>query len=1408
MSSVINKIASLSPEKQVILEKLLKKQGLDISRLPIAVQPRDTNIFPLSFSQQRMWFLHQVDSENAAYNCSAAWWVIGKLSLPALQKAVTELVQRHEALRTTFTTLDGQPFQVIASHADIALHSLDLRRYPQPEQLEQVQSIAASEAQRPFDLTTGPLLRTLLLDLGQGDHVLLLTMHHIISDGWSLGIIAREMIALYKAYAAGEPITLARPPIQYADYAAWQQEWIQGKRLATQLAYWKDQLSGSPALLTLPMSKPRPAVWSNQAALRRFALSKELSESLKALARQEGATLFMTLFSAFAVLLFRYTSQGDILLGTPIANRNRPETENVIGCFINTLALRTRFTPGMSFRQLLSQVQKTTTDAYSHQDLPFEKLVESLHVERDTSYLPLIQVFFVLQNIKIDVLKLPDLLIKPLEITKGVAQFDLTLEISEEPDRLAGHFEYSTALFDESAIEDMTGHWQALLEGVIKQPNLPVEQLPLLTEKEFHLLTDEWNGTRRLYPDSELCLHTLVERQVERIPDALAVLFEEQCLTYRELDARADQLAQHLVTEGIGPDVPVGICMERSIEMVVAMLGVLKAGGAFVPLDPEYPEDRLAYICQEARVPIILTQARLRHLLAGLPAPSLCMDTPEACPPVFSAAEPRKPPPVGENLAYIIYTSGSTGKPKGAMNRHRGIVNRLLWAHDTYRLVEDDRVLQKTPYSFDVSVWEFFWPLISGATLVVAKPGGHRDPYYLSRCVTEQAITTLHFVPSMLHHFLEVIGPGQCCSVRRVICSGEALAKSQQHEFFARFDAPLINLYGPTEASIEVTEWVCAAEDLAPTIPIGRPIANIQMRILDAHFQLVPIGVAGELCIAGVGLARGYLARPDLTAERFVPDPYGLQPGARMYRTGDLARYRPDGAIEYLGRLDFQIKLRGQRLELGEIETVLQECAGIQDAAVVLQEHGSGVPEDKQLVAYLVPDQQPESTNQRPVQPSESELQLLQDVRATLSKRLPQYMLPSAYVLLERFPLTTSGKLDRRALPPPQERIACNDIPFVAPRTPLERRLADIWQQILNVPQVSIHDGFFERGGNSLLAIQLITRIREQLGIPAPLSIIFQASTFREMAGLLAAQKQTSEWSPLVAIHPQGSRRPFFCVHPAPGNVFCYTDLARMLGKDQPFYGLQARGIDGRLAPLTTIEEMASLYIQAIRTIQPEGPYLIGGHSLGGSIAFEMSRQLQSQGSKVALLAILDTPAPVRQAASTPSLAGEREELAWLLADGTAILAQFSGKDIVLSQEILQQMEPAAQLEYVRRHLQLHGFLSRDEDTGLIQGFLQVQKASVQALAAYTPQIYPPAGAPGEVIALFRTQEWQPKNSEDELNSQFFDRSLGWNRLISRDLQIYDIPGDHITMLTSPYVHVLAEWLRYCLAQVQQEVSL
>ncbi|MBA2284934.1 MAG: AMP-binding protein, partial [Ktedonobacteraceae bacterium] len=618
MSSIASNLAGLTPKQRALLEKLLKKQGLDISQLPIAPQPRDRTVFPLSFSQQRMWFLHQLAPEDAAYNCSVALRLTGKLSVTALQKTIQDLVGRHEALRTTFVTIDGHPFQVIAPEQDVTLRYLDVSDLPEPEQTARVRSLTTGEVQRPFDLEQGPLLRMLLVWLGQDAYVLQVTMHHIISDGWSLGIMVREMLELYRAYVGGQAVTLAMPPIQYADYAVWQREWLQGERLASQLAYWKDQLATAPALLSLQTDRPRAAVQSNQGAVLAFTLSKELSEALKELARGEGATTFMALLAAFDVLLFRYTGQQDILTGTPIANRNRAETANVIGCFINTLVLRSRLSHEISFRQLLSHVRETTLNAYANQDVPFEQLIEALKVKRNAGYPPLVQVFFVLQDVTMDALALSDMMVAPFQLDKGTAQFDLTLEMAEEAGGLSGHIEYNTGLFDASTIERLVGYWQTLLEGIVKHPDLPLASLPMLPEEEYQRIVYEWNATRRVYSESEQCLHTLIEKQVERTPDAIAVVFEGQRLTYRELDSQADRLAQYLIRAGVGPEVPVGVCMERSVEMVVALLGILKAGGAYVPLDLEYPGERLAYICQQTQVPLILTHTRLRAMLSEL----------------------------------------------------------------------------------------------------------------------------------------------------------------------------------------------------------------------------------------------------------------------------------------------------------------------------------------------------------------------------------------------------------------------------------------------------------------------------------------------------------------------------------------------------------------------------------------------------------------------------------------------------------------------------------------------------------------------------------------------------------------------------------------------------------------------
>ena len=1089
-SDLHSSLSKLSSERLELLARRLKKKGESVPKTTQTISRRtEASSAPLSFAQQRLWFIDQLEPGNPAYNNLDAFRLTDRLNVAALERTTSEIVKRHEALRTTFPTVDGQPVQIISQTLSVPLRVTDLSHLPAVGREAEAERLVREEAQRPFDLAQGPLLRTTLLRLGEEDHILLLAMHHIVSDGWSGGVLFQEITALYEAFSTGKPAPLPELPVQYADYAVWQRGWLQGEVLEKQLSYWRERLSGAPPVLELPTDHPRPAVQSFRGARQSVMLSKSLTEALRTLSQREGATLFMILLAAFQTLLRRYSNQEEIVVGSPIAGRTRPETEGLIGLFVNTLVLHTDLSGDPSFRELLGRVREVALGAYAHQDVPFEKLVEELQPKRSLSHTPLFQVMFILQNAPRLALNLSGLTLKSLEFDNGTAQFDVTLSVVEVAEGLQAKFEYNTDLFDAATITRMLKHFQVLLEGVVANPDQRLSELPLLTEAERHQLLIEWNDTAVEYP-RDICLHELFEAQVTRTPEAVAVVFEEEQLTYRELNRRANQLARYLRKLGVGPEVLVGIMMERSIEMVVGLLGILKAGGAYVPLDPAYPQERLSFMLEDARVPVLLTQARLAESLPQSEAEVVSVD---ALREVIAQEGVENPAggATAENLAYVIYTSGSTGRPKGAMNSHRGICNRLLWMQDAYQLTGADRVLQKTPFSFDVSVWEFFWPLLTGARLVVAQPGGHQDSDYLVKLITEQKITTLHFVPSMLQVFLEGWGLETCDSLKQVMCSGEALPFELQERFFARLNAELHNLYGPTEAAVDVTFWACERESNRRTVPIGRPIANTQIYLLDRRLQPVPVGVPGELYIGGVGVARGYLNRPELTAERFIPDPFSAEDGARLYKTGDLARYLPDGNIEYLGRIDHQVKLRGFRIELGEIEAVLQQYAGVRDVVVLLREDGPG---DKRLVAYVAVRGE--------AAPGPAEL------RRFLSERLPEYMVPQAFVLLDELPLTPNGKVDRRALPEPDGARPEPGAGYVAPRGAEEEEVARVWAEVLKVERVGADDNFFELGGHSLLVMQVVSRLRRSLGVELPLRSLFEAPT---VVGLAEAIKKLKD---------------------------------------------------------------------------------------------------------------------------------------------------------------------------------------------------------------------------------------------------------------------------------------------------------
>jgi amino acid adenylation domain-containing protein len=1114
MTGEIEKVLGVSLPMEALLQGpstaelartlIARRRESSTPRLTIARRTPGVEL-PLSFAQQRLWFLDQLEPGNAFYNIPTALRLEGALDVAALERSFATLLQRHESLRTTVRTVDGRAFQAVAPEAGLPLPLVDLSALPEPERQEETRRLLAEEARRPFDLARGPLLRVTLLRLGEREHLLLATMHHILSDGWSMGVLVRELAQVYEALQAGKSPALPELPIQYADYALWLRGWMQGEVLEKQLSWWKQHLAGASPVLELPTDRPRPAVQTYRGAKQALHLPRELAEALEALSLREGVTPFMALLAAFKVLLHRCSGQSDLSVGTPIAGRERPETHGLIGLFVNTLVLRTNLEAEPTFRELLQRVRQGALGAYAHQDVPFEKLVDVLQPVRDLSRTPLFQVMFVLQNAQGALPPMPGLRLSTEDTHTGTAMFDLHLSLSRDEQGLTGAFEYNTDLFEASTITRLGVYLRTLLQGIVADPGQRISRLPMMPEEERKRVLVDWNQTALPRP-AEARLHLMVEQQVDRTPDAPAVTYEGQTLTYRELDQRANQLAHHLLSLGVGPETPVGVCTERSLEMVVALLGILKAGGAYVPIDPGYPQDRLAYMVQDSRVPVLLTQ---QHLVERIPASSatrVCLDSQWSQVQAHSTARPNLPlDPRG--LAYIIYTSGSTGRPKGAMNFHQAICNRLLWMQEAYGLGAQDSVLQKTPFSFDVSVWEFFWTLMTGARLVMAKPGGHQDAAYLVELIQRERITTLHFVPSMLQVFLEQPGVEQCRGLQRVICSGEALGAEHVERFHGKLNAGLHNLYGPTEAAVDVTFWECKPGDKRRSIPIGRPVSNTQMYVLDRQMNPVPVGVAGELYIGGVQPARGYWNRPELTAEKFVPDPYASEPGARLYRTGDLARFLAQGEIEYLGRIDNQVKVRGFRIELGEIESALLQHPALKEAVVVARED---VPGDKRLVAYFV------AAGQEPTR---------DELRAHLGKLLPEYMVPMVFVPLALMPLSPNGKLDRKALPAPQ--FARQEHTYVAPETNEERVLTSIFAQVLGLEQVGAEDNFFELGGDSIRSIPVVAHAGQR-GLRFTVAQLFQNPTPRALARVLgnetATLEQTPRTSPFSLVSEQDRR--------------------------------------------------------------------------------------------------------------------------------------------------------------------------------------------------------------------------------------------------------------------------------------------
>jgi amino acid adenylation domain-containing protein len=1065
--STPNSTAGLSPqEKRALLAELVRKKALRAKHHPV------------SFAQERLWFLQQLVPDSSLYHLPFAIRLEGRLDVGALEQSFREMSRRHAVLRTTFRAEEGSPVQVVQEAGKIPLTFDDLCGLPEEAREEEARRAVVEETQRPFDLQSAPPWRAKLLRLGEEEHVLAVVMHHIISDGWSTGVLARELSALYEAYAAGRPSPLTELPIQYTDYAAWQRQKFGGGRLEEQLAYWRRQLGGAPELLELPTDRPRPAVQTFRGASRPFALGETLSESLRELSRRHGVTLFTTLLAAFQALLARYTGQSDICVGTPVAGRGRLETEGLVGFFVNTLVLRARVEDDPTFAEMLARVREAVIEAQAYEDLPFEKIVEALQPARALSHSPLFQVAFAFSGGGSQAsLSLPGLTVRDFGTRTVTAKFDLSLILAESGATLAGSLEYNTDLFDAATAEQMLGHFRALLEAAVAVPGRRLSDLPLLSGEESRRTLVEWNRAEAL-PAPALHAHELFEEHARRTPDATAAVFGDERITYGRLNARANQVARKLKSLGVGPETLVTILAERSIEMLVGLLGVLKAGGAYVPLNPEYPQDRLAFMLEDTAAPVLLTQHRLLDKLPRHDARVFCLDTQWDEFAAESEADPERGAEAG-NLAYVIYTSGSTGRPKGVPITHANLSHHaqaLLW----YSPDPAERFLLLMPFAFDGSVLAIFRTLCTGGTLVIPSEEVQQDATRLVELIAGREVTHFICIPSLYELLLGQAAPGQLDSLRTVYVGAEACPKQlveEHHRLLPR--AELFNLYGPTEATIFCSAHRCEPGSERTQVPIGRPSPHAQLYILDARMNPVPVGVAGELHVGGVQLARGYHNRPALTAERFVPDPFSAEPGARLYKTGDLARHLPDGEIEFLGRADQQVKVRGFRIELGEVEGALKRHPSVRDAAAVVREDRPG---DRRLVAYVA---------------ARGAL-AVGELREFLKESLPEYMVPSAFVTLEALPLDSNGKVDRKALPAPGG--GEYDGEFVAARTPVEEILASIWASVLGLKRVGVADDFFERGGHSLLATQLMSRVREAFGVELPLRSLFERPTVAALA--------------------------------------------------------------------------------------------------------------------------------------------------------------------------------------------------------------------------------------------------------------------------------------------------------------------
>ncbi len=1320
-----------------------------------------TGLYPLSSAQSRIWFMENLDRTITAYNIPLDFRITGTLNPTLLEKSINMLIERHEALRTIFVDIKGFPYQKVLQECIVPLEIIHLEKEAEQQRQDHIRQLSLENAEYKFDIVHGPLCHFRLLVTGHQEYIFLLNFHHLVSDAASVSIFMDEMVEVYQSLVNNKEPDLSPLIYKYSEYAASEKEWLNGEEYKKQINYWKKELSGIPDVLRLPIDYKRPKIQTFKGAEYYFSIDRDLKEKLGAISQKNGTSLFMSLLTAFGVLLSRYSLQDDLVIGVPVAKRNHFELESLIGALINSLPIRFNFTEDTTFTETIRKTKERFYAAFENQDVPFERLVEELNVKRNMSSPPIFQVLFNYLTMFKKEIRIPGLLFQRLDGERVASQVDLNLTINDYKTSLEFNFEYNPDLFTEETIVRLAGNYLTFLQQIPTREDLPVRAISLLTPAESDLMIREWNQTGAEYPKDK-CIHQQFEEQVKKTPDSVAVVFENEKLTYAELNARANRLAHYMAGKGAKEDTIVAICLERSMDLVVSFLAISKTGATYLPLDPIFPKARLGLILDDAQPVLFITQHSLIDLLPKCNAEVIYMDDRSTY-----ANESAENLNYGnpQKAAYIIYTSGTTGKPKGVLVKQHSTLNAVNSITKRLRVTSHDILLAVTTVAFDVAEMDFYLPLLNGAKLVIGTQETMHDIELLKTKIEESGATLLLATPVTFKMLIMSSWKGK--HDLRVLSGGEALSRELAGKLL-QLCGEVWNGCAPTETTIySLVQKVMPENNTGEGyVEIGRPIDNTVLYVLNTKKVPVPIGVPGELYIGGEGVSLGYINLPELTKERFIQDTFGSDPEKKIYKSGDLVQYQPDGTVAFLNRVDFQVKIRGFRIELGEIESILSQVKGIKENVVIVRDDKAG---EKMLVAFYITDGSKEVTQK--------------EIRQYLKERLPDYMIPAAFVILERFPLTSTLKVDRNALPDPDLDGSRESTGYVAPKTQTEQKLAQIWSSLLNQKKIGVHDDFFEIGGHSMLAVALMVKIEKELNIRLPLASLFDHSTIHLLAELIDKDADSIEWRSLVPIRPAGTKKPLFLVHGLGLNVLLYTTIINFLDPEQPVYGLQAKGLNGTDKPLDTIEEIAAYYITEIQTIDKEGPYALAGFSLGGKIAYEMARQLDEMGKKVSFLGLLDATAE-GSVAYYPLLKRTGYRVNHLVNYVAWNIASFfkEPNQTKLSVIRLKWNGLLKKLRGMDIKVQKQDLISKGTKDELPKFLRKVHKANSRASRNYVVKPYNGA------VYLYKAAKQTFYIQEPE--------NYGWNKVAKGGIIVHVIPGEHSNTFAPPNDKYFAEILQ------------